>query len=161
MLPVVFMFSCLFVDFSWTIPWLGLDCEMFKMFPSLHASIWYFESNHEIHCQLINLAFLFQVLWWVLSEDTSLSVRHFNDSIMREIAMRWWFKYSIMKAVNQPCVLLSGLRCHWSVRPVLLRLVWLYFHVFELSSIVIEYGVLLNERKMHRGVLRTEQISQI
>ena len=41
MLPVVFMFSCLFVDFSWTIPRVGLDGEMFKMFPSLHASIWY------------------------------------------------------------------------------------------------------------------------
>ena len=41
-----------------------------------------------------------------------------------------------MKAANQPCVLLLGLPL--VSRPVLLRLAWLHFPGFELSSSVIE-----------------------
>ena len=69
---------------------MGHDGEMFKMSPPQHASK--YDTLKVIMkvnpLPISSFRILFQVLWWVLSEDTSLSVRHFKDSFLGEITMR-------------------------------------------------------------------------
>ena len=144
-LPIILLccqlLSCfLVVVCSWPIPRVGLDGEVFKMSPPPLGMPQNYDTLKVIMkvnpLPISSFRIFFQVLWWVLSEDTSLSVRHFKDSFLREITMRWWFKCSTWRLQISPVSCCWG--CHWSLRPVLLRLAWLHFPGFELSSSVME-----------------------